>query len=160
MVKTAGSSLHIMPLLCTTATIVSIRDPQLNGYNISFLNTVLWFQTSTCMWIKGDELFSNPKIKIKKIAFQISYEIFPTGADCSHQNGPVEHAHQSVADHVRCLLSCAGLDQKFWPYTFHHHLHINNTLPFAGQNESKILRVTGKKENFKNFRMFGCQVWV
>ena len=38
------------------------------------------------------------------------------------QEGLVERAHQSVANHVHCLLSGAGLDLKFWPYAFHHHL--------------------------------------
>ena len=58
------------------------------------------------------------------------------------------------------LLIGADLDIKFWPYTFLHVLHIHNSLPGAGETESLIFQLTGKKDNFNFFCVFGCRVWI
>ena len=78
----------------------------------------------------------------------------------SHQNGPVERAHRTVSQSVKALLFGAGLDVKFWPYAFMHVLRIRNALPGQGQDASPLFLLTGKKDNFRNMRVFGCRVWV
>ena len=65
---------------------------------------------------QGGELYGNPKVW--QLFSKYGYSIQPTGADSSHQNGPVERNHCTMANHVRCLLNGANLDIKFWPYTF------------------------------------------
>ena len=105
---------------------------------------------------QGGELWANPDVK--NVFANWHYEILPTGTDSSHQNGPVERAHRSVGDHVRALLEGAALDIKFWPYAFFHHLCITNALAPAKQDSSRIFQATDKKENFANFRTFGCCV--
>ena len=62
---------------------------------------------------QGGELNNNPEVC--NLFKHFNYNIFPTGADSSHQNGPVERAHCTVGDTVRALLTGANLDIKFWP---------------------------------------------
>ena len=83
------------------------------------------------------ELFRLPKIR--NLFAKFNYEIFPTSSDSSNQNGPVEHAHRNVFIHV---------------------LRIRNALPGQGQDASPLFLSTGKKDNFRNLRIFGCRVWV
>ena len=78
------------------------------------------------------------------------YEVLPTGADSSFQNGLVEHAHRTISQDIRSLFIGADLDIKFWSYVFLHVLQIRNALPGTGQSESPIFQSTGKKDNFKN----------
>ena len=107
---------------------------------------------------QGGELYGNPKVR--KLFQQYDYAIHPTGADSSHQNGPVERNHQTMANHVRCLLDGANLDIKFWPYAFWHQIRILNGLVGSGQTKSPIQIALNQKENLCNFRTFGCRVWV
>ena len=107
---------------------------------------------------QGGELYHNPEVR--KLFTRHGYQLRPTGADSSHQNGPVERAHRTVCDRIRCLLSGARLPIKFWPYAFHHALRILNAIPQRTQTQSPLQLVTGKKENLRNFKTFGCRVWV
>ena len=54
----------------------------------------------------------------------------------------------------------AGLPIAYWPFAFLHVLRIRNALPGNGQPSSPIHLSTGKKDNLKNLRTFGCRVWV
>ena len=110
------------------------------------------------MMDQGGELFKNPKVH--KLFKKYDYTIQPTGASSSHQNGPVERNHRTIANHIRCLLDGANLEIKFWPYAFHHMIRILNALVGRGQTKSPIEIVTSKKDNLRNFRTFGCRVWV
>ena len=106
----------------------------------------------------GGKLYSNPKIQNLFTTF--SYEIYPTSPDSSNQNGPVERAHCTVSQGIKALLFGAGLDIKFWPYTFIHMLQIHNALPGQGQDVSPLFLSTGKKDNLWDLWIFGCRVWV
>jgi histone deacetylase 1/2 len=55
------------------------------------------------------------------------YKVETTAPDSSHQNGPGERPHQTIADAMRTMLAGANLPMKFWPYAFHHFLRIYNT---------------------------------
>ena len=59
---------------------------------------------------QGGELYHNPAVR--KLFAQKGYAIRPTGADASHQNGPVERSHRTVANQIRCLLSGANISNK------------------------------------------------
>ena len=107
---------------------------------------------------QGGELFKNPAVV--KLFEKHKYQIRPTGADASHQNGPVERAHYTVANAIRAMLLGAGLDAKFWPYAFHHYIRIKNALGSSRMSKSPTEIATGKKDNFSGFRTFGCRVWV
>jgi len=57
---------------------------------------------------QGGEIFGNHEVR--NLFTRQGYPIRPTGADASHQNGPVECSNRSVGDAVRALLSGANLD--------------------------------------------------
>jgi hypothetical protein len=107
---------------------------------------------------QGGELFQNPKVRALFAKF--GYEVRATGADSSHQNGPVERAHQTIGNALRTMLTGAGLDSRFWPYAFHNHLRIKNALPGKDNAPSPFERCHASKPNFRDFRTFGCCVWV
>ena len=52
------------------------------------------------------------------------------------------------------------MDIKFWPFAFYHVLRIRNVIPGAGQTALPLFLSTGRKDNFKNLRVFGCRVIV
>ena len=73
------------------------------------------------------ELFNNPEVK--NPFTKSGHTIHPTGANSSHQNGPVERGHRTVADTMRAFLTGANLLPKFWPCAFHHTLRVRNATP-------------------------------
>ena len=76
---------------------------------------------------QGGKLFNHPEVR--NLFKKKGYDILPTGADNSHQNGPVERGHRTLANTSRTLLVGANLDIKFWPYAFYHALRMSNALP-------------------------------
>ena len=107
---------------------------------------------------QGGELYQNPEVR--RLFQRFGYQVRPTGADASNQNGPVERGHRSVANAIRALLTGANLPVKFWPYAFHHWLRIDNAIPSRDQSGSPVELAMGKRDDFTHFRTFGCRVWV
>ena len=107
---------------------------------------------------QGGELYNNPKVR--NLFKSYDYEIRPTGADASNQNGPVERGHMVVANAVRAMLLGAGLDVSFWPYAFNHWLRIDNSIPSKDQSQSPQVLSGAPEDDFTHFRTFGCHVWV
>ena len=107
---------------------------------------------------QGGKIYNN--LIIKNLFKKFGCEIYPTSLDSSHQNGPVERSPCTVSQGVKYLRFGAGLDVKFWPYAFMHILRICNVLPGQGQDVYPLFLSTGKKYNFWNMRVFGCQIWV
>jgi hypothetical protein len=97
------------------------------------------------------ELYNNPLVC--NVFKKYNYTIYPTGADNSSQNGPVERSHRTVSQGVKAILIGAGLDIKFWPLAFNHILRIRNAIPGQGQLESPLKMSTGYKENFTAFML-------
>jgi hypothetical protein len=108
---------------------------------------------------QGGELYRNPAILNLFQKYKYKYNMYPTGADASFQNGPVERAHRTIATSIRALLFGSDLPIKFWSYAFHHVLRIRNALPHRNQSSSPLFLSTGKKDNFTNLRTFGCRVF-
>ena len=112
-------------------------------------------------WVMFDqvgELDGNPLIH--NLFKKYGYSVYTTGGYSSNSNGPVERAHRTVSDGIKAVLLGAGLQPRFWPYAFYHVLRIRNAIPGAGQVASPLFLATGKKDNFKNLRVFGCRVIV
>ena len=107
---------------------------------------------------QGGELYGDPDVR--NLFKRYHYGIFPTGANSLSQNGSVERVHRTVSNGIKNCLIGAGLPIAYWPFTFLHVLHIQNALPGNGQGSSPIHLSTGKKDNLKNLRTFGCHVWV
>jgi hypothetical protein len=108
---------------------------------------------------QGGELFANPKIR--SLFKEFGYDLRPTGADSSHQNGPAERAHQTIGNGLRTLLNGANLDARFWPYAYHYYLRIKNALPGKDGSLSSFSRLHNEqKADLTGLRTFGCRVWV
>jgi len=76
---------------------------------------------------QGSELYQSPKVR--KLFKHHGFEVRPTGADSSHQNGPVERQHRTVAGGMRAMFLGASLNVTFWPNAFKHYVRIRNSLP-------------------------------
>jgi hypothetical protein len=107
---------------------------------------------------QGGELYHNPQVH--KLFQDFGYEVHPSGANASNQNGPVEHGHLMVENAVHALLIGANLDIKFWPYAFHHWICIDNSLPSCDQADAPLKIATGQCDDFSSWHTFGCHVWV
>eukprot|EP00980_Cylindrotheca_fusiformis_P025376 scaffold13535_cov117-Cylindrotheca_fusiformis.AAC.2 len=107
---------------------------------------------------QGGELYRNPDVV--RVFEKAQYEVHPTGADSSNQNGPVERGHLTVANHIRAMLVGANLDIQFWPFAFHHWLRIDNSIPSRDQTAAPLMIAQNKRDDFSGFRTFGCRVWV
>lgn len=107
---------------------------------------------------QGGELFRNPKVR--KIFEKRGFKIHPTGTDASHQNGPVERAHRTVAKGIQALLIGSNLDPKFWPYEFRHYIRLRNSYPSRNQVDSPIYLAFKLREIFQHLTTFGCRVWA
>ena len=110
-----------------------------------------------CPWLRFRIIWQREN---KNLFQSFGYEIYPTSPDGSYGNGPVERAHRTISQGIKTLLVGAGLDVRFWPYTYMHVLRICNALPCQKHNASPLFLATGKKDNFRNLRVFGCRVWV
>ena len=88
------------------------------------------------------------------------YEVYQTGTDSSHRNGPVKRAHRVIGDHVRAIFISANLDTKFWPYAFSHHLHIKKYNCNEWSEYLSNLSSNWKERIFSRFRTYGCQTWI
>lgn len=107
---------------------------------------------------QGGELYNNPQVK--DLFREFGYEIRPTGADASNQNGPVERAHLTAANAVRAMLTGANLEVKFWPYAFHHWLCLDNSFPSRDQTQAPLKIAQDVVDDLSGLRTFGCRVWV
>lgn len=107
---------------------------------------------------QGGELYANPAVRA--LFSRFDYDIRPTGADASNQNGPVERGHLTVANAIRAMLTGANMDVRFWPYAFHHWLRIDNSIPSRDQTQAPLKIAVNQTDNFSDFRTFGCRVWV
>lgn len=97
--------------------------------------------------------------KARKLFQCYGFTIRPTGSDSSHQLGPVERTHRTVANSVRAQLIGANIDIRFWPYCFDHTLRLLNANSCAGMDSSRLEAVYGRRDNFKNLKYFGSRVW-
>jgi hypothetical protein len=88
------------------------------------------------------------------------YHVEPTAPDSSHQNGPGERPHRTIADGIRTMLAGASLQPKFWPYAFHHFLRLYNVTPHGTRTFSPVELCSGQKPDLSFLRVFGCRVFA
>ena len=105
----------------------------------------------------GDLGKSNAVVKLFENA---GYAVELTATASSHQNGPVERPHQTIADALCTMLAGANLPPKFWPYAFHHFLKLYNVTPHGDSDKSPYEIETGEKPNLRYLRVFGCRVYA
>ena len=99
---------------------------------------------------QGGELYHNAEVF--NLFCQYKYKVFPTGANASYQNDPVTFVYYTIATSICALLFGDGLSVKLYL------LLIWNTLTHCTQIALPLYLSTGKKDNFKNLSVLGCQV--
>ncbi|KAG6386087.1 hypothetical protein SASPL_154974 [Salvia splendens] len=74
-----------------------------------------------------------------------------------HQNGVSEHMNRTIVEKVRCMLSNAGLDRKFWAEAITYAQHIVNRLPCSAIDGKTPLEVWSGKPatDYDSLRIFG-----
>jgi hypothetical protein len=88
------------------------------------------------------------------------YKVETTAPDSSHQNGPGERPHQTIADAMRTMLAGANLPMKFWPYAFHHFLRISNTTVHGDKDATPFELCSGSRPDLSLLRVFGCRIYA
>ena len=59
---------------------------------------------------------------------------------------------------MRTMLHGANLPNKFWPYAFHYHIFISNSVPHSNQDTSPLEQAMGTVPDLSYLCTFGCQV--
>jgi len=83
-----------------------------------------------------------------------------TAPNSSHQNGPGERPHRTIADAMRTMLAGAALAPSFWPYAFRHYLWLYNMTPHRSDDTSPYTCCTGKLPDLSKLRTFGCRIYA
>ncbi|KAH9744296.1 External alternative NAD(P)H-ubiquinone oxidoreductase B4 [Citrus sinensis] len=77
------------------------------------------------------------------------------------QNGVAERMNRTLLEKVRCMLSDAGLDKKFWAEAVSYASHLINRLPsavFGGKTPMKMW--SGKHaQDYDSLRIFWCPIY-
>ncbi|KAH9673193.1 Integrase catalytic domain-containing protein [Citrus sinensis] len=76
-------------------------------------------------------------------------------------NGVAERMNRTLLEKVRCMLSNAGLDKKFWAEAVSYASHLINRLPSAAiRGKTPMEMWSGKHaQNYDSLRIFGCPTY-
>ncbi|KAH9689071.1 hypothetical protein KPL70_015335 [Citrus sinensis] len=74
------------------------------------------------------------------------------------QNGVAERMNRTLLEKVRCMLSNAGLDKKFWAESMNYASHLVNRLPSAAIGGKTLMEMWSGKyaQDYDSLRIFGC----
>ncbi|KAH9666498.1 hypothetical protein KPL70_020662 [Citrus sinensis] len=77
------------------------------------------------------------------------------------QNNVVEHMNRTLLEKVRCMLSNAGLDKKFWAEAVSYASHLVNRLPSAAIGGKTPMEMWFGKhaQDYDSLRIFGCPAY-
>ncbi|KAH9657504.1 hypothetical protein KPL70_023101 [Citrus sinensis] len=77
------------------------------------------------------------------------------------QNGVAERMNRTLLEKVRCMLSNAGLDKKFWAEAVSYASHLVNRLPSAAIGGKTPMEMWFGKhaQNYDSLRIFGCPAY-
>ncbi|KAH9697268.1 Integrase catalytic domain-containing protein [Citrus sinensis] len=79
----------------------------------------------------------------------------------SQQNSVAERMNRTLLEKVRCMLSNAGLDKKFWAETVSYASHLVNRLPSAAIGGKTPMKMWSGKhaQDYDSLRIFGCPAY-
>ncbi|KAH9750986.1 hypothetical protein KPL71_014098 [Citrus sinensis] len=77
------------------------------------------------------------------------------------QNGVAERLNRTLLEKVRCMLSNAGLDKKFWAEAVSYVSHLINRLPSAAIGDKTPMEMWSGKhaQDYDSLRIFGCPAY-
>lgn len=76
------------------------------------------------------------------------------------QNGMAERLNRTIIEKVRCMLLESNLGKQFWAEAVCAAADIINILPNTKNDVSPNELFFNKKDNIKNFKVFGCRAMV
>ncbi|KAH9782808.1 Integrase catalytic domain-containing protein [Citrus sinensis] len=78
--------------------------------------------------------------------------------DFSRRNGVAERMNRTLLEKVRCMLSKAGLDKKFWVEAVSYASYLVNQLPSAAIGGKTPMEMWSGKhaQDYDSLRIFGC----
>jgi hypothetical protein len=98
--------------------------------------------------------------EVTELFANAGYIVEATAPDSSHQNGPGERPHRTIANAICTMLAGAALPNKFWPYAFHHFLQIYNVTVHGDKKALPFELCSGRKPDLSLLRVFGCRVYA
>ncbi|KAK9215025.1 hypothetical protein WN944_007028 [Citrus x changshan-huyou] len=77
------------------------------------------------------------------------------------QNGVAERMNRTLLEKVRCMLSNAGLDKKFWAEAVSYASHLVNRLPSVAIGGKTPMEMWSGKyaQDYDSLRVFGCPAY-
>ncbi|KAH9751460.1 hypothetical protein KPL71_014309 [Citrus sinensis] len=77
------------------------------------------------------------------------------------QNGVAERINRTLLEKVRCMLSNASLDKKFWAEAVSYVSHLINRLPSAAIGGKTPMKMWSEKhtQDYDSLRIFGCPAY-
>ncbi|KAH9768967.1 Integrase catalytic domain-containing protein [Citrus sinensis] len=77
------------------------------------------------------------------------------------QNGVAERMNRTLLEKVRCMLSNAGLNKKFWAEDMSYASHLINWLPSAAIGAKTPMEMWSGKhaQDYDSLRIFGCPAY-
>ncbi|KAH9727035.1 Integrase catalytic domain-containing protein [Citrus sinensis] len=77
------------------------------------------------------------------------------------QNGVAERMNRTLLEKVRCMLSNAGLDKKFWAKVVSYASHLVNRLPSVAIGGKTPMEMWSVKyaQDYDSLRVFGCPAY-
>ncbi|KAH9666242.1 Integrase catalytic domain-containing protein [Citrus sinensis] len=77
------------------------------------------------------------------------------------QNGVAERMNRTLLEKVRCMLSNAGLEKKFWVEAVSYASHLVNRLPSAAIGGKTPMKMWSGKhaQDYDSLRIFGCPAY-
>lgn len=87
-------------------------------------------------------------------------EVQRTAPYSPQQNGVAERKNRTLMEMARCLLSDAGMPNKYWGEAVHFANHLQNILPSKSVNRTPFEHWYNKKPIYCNLRRFGSKCFV
>lgn len=73
------------------------------------------------------------------------------------QNGLSERMNRTIIEKVRCMLLDSHLSKQFWAEAAHAAVNVINAITNSATNVSPEEKWNGRKNNFAEFKVFGCR---
>ncbi|KAH9668753.1 retrovirus-related pol polyprotein from transposon TNT 1-94-like protein [Citrus sinensis] len=120
---------------------------------LAYVHSDVWGPTKTAS-IGGSHYFVN-------FVDDFSRRVWVYTMRAKDENGVAERMNRTLLEKVRCMLSNAGLDKKFWAEAVSYASHLVNRLPSAAIGGKTPMEMWYGKhvQDYDSLRVFGCPAY-